>query len=1152
MTPASGFKAIQAGVVAPKGDRAMGTVPSSQKLSFAVYLNSRDPRGLAAYAAAVTNTHSATYGHYLSRGAFASRFGASASAVASTISTLRADGLSVSSKILDGTILHVSGSSATVSSAFHTHLESFALVGGGTGMATTSAIKVPSSLAGNILAVVGLNTLTHPTSNVAKRHSALAISQIKRPTAKNLSSARHFTVRPKLTTGAPNACADAASSTEQGYGGITDDQVASSYGFSGLYASGDFGQGQTVAVYELEPFSLSDVQKFEQCYLGSDNTANLSTINVDGGPGVGTGSGESALDIENVAALAPQANIEVYQASPTNYGALDAYAQIVSDDTAKVVTSSWGECESTQELYSPGTLAAENLIFEQAAAQGQSVFSSAGDDGADDCAGHGSSPVSPNLSVEDPASQPYVVSVGGTTALSVTTPPVEQVWNDGATGGATGGGTSLIWPMPSWQKNVASVASASSSKVCGVAGADQCRSTPDVSAFADEYTGITIYFQGSWFTIGGTSSSAPIWAAVLAEVNASHACTSNPATSHGVGFVNPLLYEVGGNPTLAAQSFNDVTAGNNDIFGVNGGKYAAQPGYDLATGFGTPNLANNDGSGLASSLCGAAQESTSSSLTSVSPVVGSVVGGTKVTITGTGFMTGSTVNVAGVSFGDFPASSFTVKSATTIVATTAPAGQPKFIGVTVPVSRSSLVEVTYNSGHVAVGPSFSYLPSAKKVGAPVVVNVGPYGGPTAGGNTVEIHGSGFTGTKSVTFGGVPATSFVVSSDSLIDAVVPAETSSMCLSSSATSTSGLCQTQVRVKNSVGTSSVVPLLPPLLGQLDYNNQGLPYAPAKCQCEVFPTLTEYDFQAAPTITSMKTTLSKGYTGGDVSGGDVVAIKGTGFNWLTINWVNMGDATLASSQSFNVEYVTYNEVVFLSSSDPAPTLSGNTVPVSVDTMGGVSNTETFAYAATPIITGLSTPVISSAGDRPGVQSLTITGGGFTHAQAIVFEAYGKTPSTALYAKSNFTVVSPTEIKVEEPSLVPGTYQVIVETTTGYSAASDIGLNPVAPSIIQAIYPGEAAVISTSSNTTCTYAGGCSIDVYGVNLGNPSDIVPVFGGIVAGEVTNFSETNGVDDVTITVPETLPTLLGGYFIQLYTDNGVTAATPTAIETYTYS
>ena len=194
-----------------------------------------------------------------------------------------------------------------------------------------------------------------------------------------------------------------------------------------------------------------------------------------------------------------------------------------------MISSSWGECETAIQLAAPGTQQVENYLFEEAAAQGQTVFAASGDTGSDDCAGtqfHSNKAEPPYLSVDDPASQPDVVGVGGTSLLSDVQPlanEAEHAWNDGANGGGGGGGISESWASPSWQAD---------SGVPGIANPTG-RLVPDVSADADEDHGITIYQanpqSGSggqsadedWLTIGGTSGAAPMWAAIVADIASS-------------------------------------------------------------------------------------------------------------------------------------------------------------------------------------------------------------------------------------------------------------------------------------------------------------------------------------------------------------------------------------------------------------------------------------------------------------------------------------------------------------------------------------------------------------------------------------------------------------------------------------------------------
>lgn len=1137
---------VAAGVSTPAGAHDLGPAASATPVSFDVYLQPRDSAALTAYAQAVTDRHSSQFGHYLARGEFQARFGAAPATVAALERALRGAGLRVQSALVDGLGVRASGSAGAVDHLFHATLDRYRLADGRAAVAAPDGLRLPASVASTVLGVIGLDTLVAPASSTTTVHATLRpLSHIKWPAGTH--TGRTFATRPATSPGAPSACPVATSATEEGFGGITDDQVAGAYGFGLPYGQGDLGAGQTVAIFELEPFAMSDVAGFDECYFGADHTSNITVTNVDGGPGAGYGSGESALDIENVSALAPDAHIHVYQAQDTEQGATDAYGQIVADDTAQVVSTSWGACEATMVADAPGTLDVEHLLFEQAAAQGQSVFAAAGDDGADDCAEHASFPVAPYLSVDDPASQPYVVSVGGTTAESVTQPPAEQVWNDGSSGGAGGGGISSLWPMPSWQSQVSSVRGFGSS-TCGT-GTSRCRVTPDVAAFADEYTGITIEIAGGWYTIGGTSSSAPIWAATLAEVNASTACQSSSTTAHGVGFVSPLLYEVGANPTQDAESFNDVTSGNNDVFSINEGAYGATAGYDLASGWGSPDLTGDGGTGLAQALCTDAQEATTSALTSVEPSAGTTAGGTPVTITGTGFKTGSTVNVTGVSFGDYPAASFTVTSATTITAVTAPAGVPKLLGKTVRAGAEGLVEVDYASGHVATGPTFHFVaPSAGSL-VPVVDSVGPSGGPVAGGTTVTIYGTGLAGATGVDFGGVPATNVHVLSDDELAATSPPQGAATCLGVSHTAASRLCQSTVTVTTPQGTSATITPLKPLQGYLDYNNDGVPYAPARCDCEIYPTPTEYDYQAAPTFTKLvNQSTSKQMPLADPEFGSFFSITGTGFNWLTLNYVSFGNGSQLANQDVSIELVTYTGIELFGLADDAPSPSGNNVPIRVVSQGGTSRALDVYFAGIPKVTGISADVLPSAGGA----TLDLTGAGLTYAIDVQFYSVFGLAST--YVLSNYKVLGPTEIRVRTPSLTPGSYFVSVDNLYGNSSIytqSLPGEGPNAPfetlpytrTVVAVTYPGGAALTGSSPNT-CSVSGGCVMTLTGVNLG-PADQMAAYVGDQAATI----DTVDGNTVTITVPPSFLGRVGTYEVFLTTANGQTPDTLDALLTY---
>ncbi len=561
----------------PPRARVLGALSGSTAIQVNVALKPRDPAGLAAYAAAVATPGSGVYHHFLTVAQFRQRFGPGAAQIAAVEDSLRAHGLAPGRVLADGLSIPVSASAARMASAFSVSFNRVALPSGRTAFANAQAPQFDANVAGDVQGVVGLDSISVPTAQAIERPSGTS-----RPHAAAAAG-------PKVVTGGPQPCR-AAVSTAGSDSGYTADQLASSYQLSGLYAQGDKGAGQTIALYELEPNSTADIAAYQTCY---GTNASVSYVQVDGGAGSGTGVGEAALDIEDVIGLAPQANVVVYQGPNSDSGAYDTYARIVSDDTAQVISTSWGLCEADEGL---AAAQAEASLFEEAAAQGQSVFAAAGDNGSQDCSGDNSSPPNDSLAVDDPASQPDVTGVGGTTLSNPGPPASESVWNESVAGaGAGGGGISTLWSMPSYQSGAPSALNVTTGSPtgsqCGAGASGYCREVPDVSADADPYTGYVIYWNGSWGTIGGTSAAAPLWAAYMALVNASSYCAGSP-----VGFANPALYAAAA--SNYSSDFSDVTTGDNDYTGTGGGSFGAGTGYDMASGLGTP-----IGASLAADLC---------------------------------------------------------------------------------------------------------------------------------------------------------------------------------------------------------------------------------------------------------------------------------------------------------------------------------------------------------------------------------------------------------------------------------------------------------------------------------------------------------------------------------------------------------------------
>ncbi|MGD0623671.1 MAG: S53 family peptidase, partial [Thermodesulfobacteriota bacterium] len=297
---------------------------------------------------------------------------------------------------------------------------------------------------------------------------------------------------------------------------------------------------------------------------------------VDGGHNQPTGDpngpdGEVMLDIEVAGAVASGAKIVVYFAPNTDAGFLDAITTAIHDTLNKpsVVSISWGAAESD---WTNQAMQAMDNAFQDAAALGVTVCCAAGDNGSTDGINDG------RLHVDFPASSPYALACGGTRLEgSGGTITKEIVWNEGVSGGATGGGVSDVFDLPEWQANADIPPSANPGGRIG-------RGVPDVAGDADPVTGYQVLVDGKQFTIGGTSAVAPLWAGLVALLN--------QKLGHSVGYLNPGIYGL----LSSSGVFQDISAGNNDITGKNG-PYPAHSGWDACTGWGSP-----DGAKLLSAL----------------------------------------------------------------------------------------------------------------------------------------------------------------------------------------------------------------------------------------------------------------------------------------------------------------------------------------------------------------------------------------------------------------------------------------------------------------------------------------------------------------------------------------------------------------------
>ncbi len=551
---------------APLPSRAT-VVPGAHLTNVDLMLTSRDASGEKTFLRELTTVGAPQYRHFLTPEQFAQRFGALPSNVRALRQYFAARGLSVGPLSRGRLVLPLRGSTTQMAHAFDASVVTVRVRGVQTSQ-FTSAATLPASLAHAVVGVAGLSGSAPRTSSLARPH-----------------------VTAKYTGTCPSA--GSATATVPGpLGGYNAGQEGALLGLTSDWSKGITGQGSVIALYELGTYDPTDLTTFFNCYRVAPT---INKMAVDGGA-TGAYSDEATVDVEQAGALAPGATLDVYSGPNSGSGPIDVYTKIADDNLATIVSTSWGDCEADPT----GSVATEQPLFEQMAAEGMTVVAAAGDYGSSDC--HGVTNDAPV--VDDPASQPFVTGVGGLT-VSAIAPLNASVWNSGSSGGASGGGVSTLWTRPWWQSGTLFSADGSQ----GVSTATG-RMVPDLSVPGDPTTGFVQYFTGGngtgatcaqgscangWNSIGGTSIGAPMVSALFAIANQSCGTTR-------LGFMNPTLYEIAKTP----GNYVDVTTGSNDIFGQ--GSYSAGVGYDLASGLGIPS------STFLNNLCPPAVSLTTSSL----------------------------------------------------------------------------------------------------------------------------------------------------------------------------------------------------------------------------------------------------------------------------------------------------------------------------------------------------------------------------------------------------------------------------------------------------------------------------------------------------------------------------------------------------------
>jgi subtilase family serine protease len=585
---------------APSADR--GQVPTGAEQTTRIYLAGQNPQALAAYAQAVSTVNGPSYGKYLSAAQAQARFGPSAEAVASVKAWISSVGLTITSQTPQ--YIEVSGTVGTTQKAFGTSIHRYA-TSSGVLDGTTGDIQIPTSLAGAILGVSGINGQVNYDQPALIKQSTLGKSStgtVKSAAKAAVKPATGDSVDPECSTyyGQNNS---ADTGLPAGYNGATaipysecnwvPSQLREAYGVT---ASGLTGKGVTVAIVDAYASSTmpADADQYSENhgdapFAPGQYTQVVTPADWNSEADCGGAAGwapEESLDIEMVHGLAPDADVEYVGANSCNDDdLLAAIASVVNTHSADIISNSWGEIMHgttgtgpDSDTITPQEIAAYEQVFQQAAVEGIGVQFSAGDCGdsspAAAAVGPNCDPTTTEAQANWPDSDPWATSVGGTALYTssasgryafettmgdnLSLPVVDSTsgaitgWNPfpGVFYFGGGGGTSQDFNEPWYQYGVVP-SSLSHTLATGAHSSTAQRVTPDVAMQGDlinaTAVGISDGTPYSEAGYGGTSVSSPEWAGMMAD--------ADQAIGHSVGFENPLIYFAD-----RFGVFNDVTA----------------------------------------------------------------------------------------------------------------------------------------------------------------------------------------------------------------------------------------------------------------------------------------------------------------------------------------------------------------------------------------------------------------------------------------------------------------------------------------------------------------------------------------------------------------------------------------------------------------
>jgi subtilase family serine protease len=505
----------------------LGRAGDATRVNVAIVLKYRNEDQLDALVDAQGDSSSSQYHHFLTSGQFAQKYAPTQADYESTMATLRAAGFTIDHTFANRTVIDASAPATAAERLFATEIHLARRNDGNVRYINVRPETIPASLPA-VLVVVGLDNVHTLRPNYVFKPGAHRVPYAMRNAAK----------KPLF-------------GPDGGYG----PQV---YRISYAFPKGMNGKGRASAVVGDADFLDSDLAGYLNFFKVKRTGPATVRVLVDGGPpkGISQDSVEATLDVETIVSIDPATALYVYEAptEPDLRYFVDMYNQAVTDNKADTVNTSYSECETA---FIPSFPKAAEAVFKQGAALGITFHGSTGDSGTFTYG------CSSSISLGTPSDTPHNIAVGGT--IEQVNPTTGQEtsevgWNDGS--GATGGGISVVFKTPTYQKNVPNV----------IPGH---RNTPDIAFDASPFTGESLFFQGAFQgPIGGTSLSSPIFGAGLTAIDEMH--------NSRAGFFNPTLYKTwkaNGYSKGSTIYLRDITSGSI-------GPYQAKTGYDQMSGIG--------------------------------------------------------------------------------------------------------------------------------------------------------------------------------------------------------------------------------------------------------------------------------------------------------------------------------------------------------------------------------------------------------------------------------------------------------------------------------------------------------------------------------------------------------------------------------------